>query len=133
MTKQTDVRVFYLRDECNHPVACIASRREPQATRIAISQCSEKDHFLRIKARLIAVGRLESEKKTFHVPHADGKSIKIEILSALLAIPAPIELQPRTLQAIRSLWTNKVNTVTLQTLGFTELVKKEESNATNSD
>src|ERR1039458_877653 len=107
MTKQTDVRVFYLRDEFNHPVACIASRREPQATRIAMSQCSAKDHFVRTKARLIAVGRLESEKKTFHVPHVEGKSIKIEILSALLAIPAPVQLQPRTLQAVRWLWTTK--------------------------
>ena len=125
MTKQTDVRVFYLRDESNHPVACVASRREPQATRIAMSQCSAKDHFLRIKARLIAVGRLESEKKTFHVPHTDGKSIKIEILSALLAIPAPVELQPRTLQAIRSLWTQKTF-IAVNTTGLLEELKQEE-------
>src|ERR1035438_6693531 len=124
MTKQNAVRVFYLRDEFNHPVACVASLREPQATRIAISQCSPRDQFIRKTGRLKAIGRLEG-MYSFYVTHIDGRSIKVEILSALLTIPSPIQLQPRTLQAIRHLWTQKTF-IAVNTIGLLEELKKGE-------
>src|ERR1035438_6749863 len=99
----SDIRVFYLRDESNHPVACVASLREPQATRVALSQCSPKDSFEKKVGRLKAIGRLKG-KESFSVPHTDGTSIKWEILSTLFRIPPPSVITPRTMEALRFAW-----------------------------
>lgn len=80
------VRWFYLRDESDFPVACIASRlNDPEAQTIdfALSIRNLKDEYDSGRGRDIAVGRL-NKNRTKHIKTVPRFGAKIFILTNIM-------------------------------------------------
>jgi len=56
------VKWFWLRDEHNNPVACVATKLGTEGIAFAVAIPNPKDRFDRTRGREIAVGRLEHGK-----------------------------------------------------------------------
>ncbi len=63
---------FYLKDETDFPVACVATRLNNGLVDFALSIRNLKDEYNAKRGREIAVGRLLKNKHTKSVPSADS-------------------------------------------------------------
>jgi hypothetical protein len=55
-------KIFYLRDDSNNPVGCVAATSQGNSLNVAYSLCSPHDRFNRQLARKIATERLTTGK-----------------------------------------------------------------------
>jgi len=56
-----NTKIFYLRDDSNNPVGCVAASTEGNSLSVAYSLCNPHDRFNRQLARKIATERLASK------------------------------------------------------------------------
>ncbi len=85
---KNEVRYFWLRDEKNRPVACIASEKDGMTVRLALAIHNPKDKFDKKMGRAVALARLRGNKHARFVSRINGvgvsvKNVKKELLEIL--------------------------------------------------
>ena len=82
-TEKEEIKYFFLRDKKKFPVACIASMREENIVRFAVSTHNPTDIFDKDVARRVAEGRLlRNEVVVFHVPY-ESKLVRFRMLNVI--------------------------------------------------
>lgn len=82
----TNVKVFFIKNDADYPVACVASRlKDNDTVEFAVSVWNPKDTFDRHLGHEIAVARLTKGKIVGQVPR--NERVKLEILKYLASGP----------------------------------------------
>lgn len=87
MNNQSKNRVMYLRDQHNHPVACVYMNfdRKNGQVNYGLSVLNPQDNFKRSVARQLAIGRMYESPKTVKVtPDANNHVVATAVVLQLI-------------------------------------------------
>lgn len=87
------MRFFYLRDENNNPIGCLASQLNEAKDTIsfAVSVCNPLDQFKKQQAKEIAAGRLALGQGTNVPLNVTKKGTVKRLVMTLIAVDNPVQ------------------------------------------